>query len=197
MSRGIFLKTSKKNEKVPLENSEKNFRKSKSDKIIVMLLIVVLAISSYFFLKEYIGQKNENDIYKNLQDDVKSIDNSLFNNNENNEDLVKYKNYNFYKNHKYIKFYTLSENKEKSIENTYEIVFAFKTIAYSDNGFKYYEYTNFKEKSTYNEFVENCRKLQLYDTGVNSSNEDKYITLSTCEYSQKNGRIVVVGKKIK
>lgn len=111
-------------------------------------------------------------------------------------DLVKYKNYNFYKNHKYIKLYTLSEDKNKTIENTYEIVYCFKTIAYSEQGFKYYNYTNFQNKDEYNEFVEKCRTMQFYDTGINTNYTDKFITLSTCEYSQKNGRMVVVAKKI-
>ena len=111
-------------------------------------------------------------------------------------DLVKYKNYNFYKNHKYIKLYTLSEDKNKTIENTYEIVYCFKTIAYSEQGFKYYNYTNFQNKDEYNEFVEKCRTMQFYDTGINTNYTDNFLTLSTCEYSQKNGRMVVVAKKI-
>ena len=45
--------------------------------------------------------------------------------------LDNYKNYNYYKNHKYIKFYTLEDN--KTTENDYEIVFAFKTIFQSMN----------------------------------------------------------------
>jgi sortase B len=108
--------------------------------------------------------------------------------------LEKYKNYNFYINHKYIKFYTIENG--KTIENIYEVMIAFKTIAYSDTGFKYYSYNNFKNIEDYEKFVENCRKLEFYDTGVIGNNENKYLTLSTCEYSQKNGRMVVVAKKI-
>lgn len=111
-------------------------------------------------------------------------------------DLVKYKNYNFYKKHKYIKFYTLSRDKNRTIENTYEIVYCFKTIAYSDSGFKYYNYTNFQNEDEHNEFVEKRRTMQFYDTGINTNYTDKFITLSTCEYSQKNGRMVVIAKKI-
>ena len=83
-------------------------------------------------------------------------------------------------------------NSAKTIENTYEVMMAFKTIAYSDSGFRYYSYTNFQDKEDYTEFVEKCRELEFYDTGVNGTNIDKYITLSTCEYSRKNGRMVVI-----
>lgn len=35
----------------------------------------------------------------------------------------------------------------------------------------------------------------LYDTGVNAEYGDKLITLSTCEYSQNDGRLLVVAEK--
>lgn len=41
-----------------------------------------------------------------------------------------------------------------------------------------------------------CKELALYDTGVTAEYGDKLITLSTCEYSRNNGRMVVVAKKI-
>lgn len=84
----------------------------------------------------------------------------------------------------------------KTIENTYEVMIAFKTIAYSNTGFRYYAYTDFENYEEYEKIVENFRKLEFYYTGVVGTYQDKYITLSTCEYSQKNGRMVVVGKKI-
>lgn len=116
-------------------------------------------------------------------------DNSMF------AQLENYKNYKFYKNHKYIKLYTI-DNNNTTIENTYEVMIAFKTIAYSDQGFRYYLYTDFQNKEEYEEFIENCRKLEFYNTGIVGTNKDKYITLSTCEYSQKNGRMIIVAKKI-
>ena len=115
-------------------------------------------------------------------------DNSMF------SELVNYKNYNYYKNHKYIKFYTLKDG--QTIENTYEIVIAFKTIVYSDNDFKYYNYTNFYSEQELNSFVDSCRDLEFYNTGTKINYGDNLITLSTCEYSQKNGRMVIVAKKI-
>ena len=115
-------------------------------------------------------------------------DNSMF------SSLVNYKNYSYYKNHKYIYFYTLRDG--QTIESTYEIVIAFKTIAYSDKGFKYYNYTNFYDEQEFNSFVEKCHNLEFYNTGADLKYGDKLITLSTCEYSQKNGRMVIIAKKI-
>lgn len=35
----------------------------------------------------------------------------------------------------------------------------------------------------------------MYDTGVTAKYGDRLITLSTCEYSAQNGRLVVVAKR--
>lgn len=43
---------------------------NKKCKIILMLLIVILAISSYFFIKEIAENKKENDMYNDLQEIV-------------------------------------------------------------------------------------------------------------------------------
>ena len=115
-------------------------------------------------------------------------DNSMF------AQLDNYKKHSFYENHKYIKFYSYYNG--KTTEKTYEVAIAFKTVVYSDKGFKYYNYTNFSDVQELNDFIENCRKLEFYNTGIDINYGDKLITLSTCEYSQKNGRIVVVAKQI-
>ena len=44
-------------------------------------------------------------------------------------------------------------------------------------------------------YIENCKKIQLYDTGISAKYGEQLITLITCEYSQENGRMVLVAKK--
>ena len=46
------------------------------------------------------------------------------------------------------------------------------------------------------DYVEQCKELSIYDTGVTAEYGDKLLTLATCEYSNTNGRLVVVAKKI-
>lgn len=103
-------------------------------------------------------------------------------------ELENYKKKEFYENHKVINFFTM-ENCEK-----YEIIYVFKTVA--EKGFKYYKYYNLKERGEFETFVKQCSKLSLYDTEQSAEYGDKFITLSTCEYSQENGRLVVVAKRI-
>ena len=40
-------------------------------------------------------------------------------------------------------------------------------------------------------------EMSLYDTGVTAEYGDQLLTLSTCDYQEKNGRFVVVARKIK
>ena len=49
---------------------------NKSSKIILMLLIVISAISSYLFISEWAENKKENDIYEDLQQIIKNKKNS-------------------------------------------------------------------------------------------------------------------------
>ena len=92
--------------------------------------------------------------------------------------------------YKTIQFDTLTQHGE------YEIIAVFKTVAYSSNGFRYYDFVDAEDEEAFNAYVEKCKELALYDTGVTAEYGDRLITLSTCEYSAQNGRLVVVAKKV-
>ena len=104
--------------------------------------------------------------------------------------LENYKSKSFYEEHKSIQFDTLTEQAE------YEIVAVFKTVAYSPEGYRYYDYVGGEDEKAFTEYVAKCKELSLYDTGTNAMYGDRLITLSTCEYSAQNGRLVVVAKKV-
>ena len=107
--------------------------------------------------------------------------------------LMKYTKKSFWEEHKTIVFDTLEEHKE------YEVMAAFKTVVYSDSpeSFKYYHFVDAENEEEFNAFVEKSKELSFYDTGVEAEYGDKFITLSTCEYSKKNSRMVVVAKRVK
>lgn len=110
------------------------------------------------------------------------------------EDLIKYKEEEFYKEHPIIRFTTTSEDCE------YEIIAVFLSrVYYKDekNVFRYYYFINAENEQEYNEYVQNCKKASLYDTGKTAEYGEQLLTLSTCEYSQTDGRFAVVAKKIK
>lgn len=103
--------------------------------------------------------------------------------------LEEYKSQSFYEEHKTVQFDTLTQH------NEYEVIAVFKTVAYSSEGFRYYDFVNAENEDEFNAYVEKCKELALYDTGVTAEYGDRLITLSTCEYSAQNGRLVVVAKK--
>lgn len=105
-------------------------------------------------------------------------------------ELTNYKDKDFYNAHRYIQLDTLTE------QRTYEVISAFKTVAYANNGFKYYEFVDADSQEDFSAYIEKCQALSFYDTGVRAEYGDKLITLSTCEYSKNNGRFVVVAKLI-
>ena len=105
-------------------------------------------------------------------------------------DLTYYEDGDFYKEHQIIHFDTKLDYGE------YEVIAVFKTVAYSDDGFKYYKFTDAEHWTEFDSFIAECKALQLYETGLRAEYGDKLLTLSTCEYSRDNGRLVVLAKKI-
>ena len=104
--------------------------------------------------------------------------------------LEDYKSKEFYENHNIIEFITLDENEK------YEIFAVFKTVVYRKDTFKYYDFVNFNNEDEFNIFINKCKELSFYETNIKPKYQDKLITLSTCEYSNKNGRLVIIARKI-
>ena len=103
-------------------------------------------------------------------------------------ELENYKSQEYYSNHKFIKFYTLEEYRE------YEIIAIFKTIA--NTGFKYYNFINDINEAEFDTFVSKCKELSFFNIDKIAVYGDDLLTLSTCDYSSKNARLVIVAKKI-
>ena len=109
------------------------------------------------------------------------------------QDLLKYEDENYYKEHPTIQFTTVNE------DCTYEIITVFKSRVYyksEQNVFRYYYFINAENEEEYNNYVEESKKASLYDTGKTAEYGDQLLTLSTCEYSQEDGRFVIVAKKV-
>ncbi len=95
----------------------------------------------------------------------------------------------FFQTHRYIDFDTVDE------PGRYEIFAVFKLSADSSD-FAYHEFIYAQDAAEFEQYVSECRARSLYDTGVTAEFKDKLITLSTCEYTYRNGRLVVVAKKV-
>lgn len=110
------------------------------------------------------------------------------------QDLLKYKEESFYIEHPTIRFTTINEDCQ------YEIISVFLSrVYYKDEKdvFRYYYFINANNEAEYNNYVEKSKKFSIYDTGKSAEYGEQLLTLSTCEYSQEDGRFVVVAKKVK
>lgn len=95
--------------------------------------------------------------------------------------------------HPYIWFDTIYE------KGTYEVMYVFRSRVYNESEivFKYYQFVDANSQQEFDSYMEEMASMSLYDTGVTAEYGDQLLTLSTCDYQEKNGRFVVVAKKIK
>lgn len=104
--------------------------------------------------------------------------------------LDSYKSEEFYHEHPRILYSTLHG------DETYQVIAAFATPVYTGKDFAYYSFVKAENEAEYDSFVRACLERSFYDTGDMAVYGEKLLTLSTCEYSQKNGRMVVLAKKV-
>ena len=105
--------------------------------------------------------------------------------------LLKYQQKDFWQRNPVISFNTLYEEQE------YEVVAAFYDKVYkkSDTNFKFYQFYDTSDQSSFDEAMAYYREHALYDTGVTAQCGDLFLTLVTCAYQTENGRFVVVARK--
>lgn len=106
-------------------------------------------------------------------------------------ELDKYKDEDYYREHKYLEFYTRTEKRE------YEVIAVFYSQVFyqTDIVFKYYNFFEADDQEQFDYFYNNIKELSIYDTGVSAEPGDNFITLSTCAYQVEDGRFVVIAKE--
>lgn len=109
-------------------------------------------------------------------------DNSMF------KQLNGYKEEIFYKEHPNIKLYIHEQKYE------YEITAVYVTDV--ANGGGYYNYLHWNtRKEQLNYLQQKMAGYQIYDTGKKVMETDELLSLSTCEYSSDNGRLIVQARR--
>lgn len=64
------------------------------------------------------------------------------------------------------------------------------------DGQSIFKLINCTDETEFGTYMEYLKDRSLYDTDITAEYGDKLITLTTCEYSQNNGRLAVVGRKV-
>lgn len=108
-------------------------------------------------------------------------------------ELTKYKDREYYETHSTIRFDTIYEEAE------YEIVSVFISKVYhkGENVFKYYDFTQAESAKEKEEYSSNIKRLSIYDIDIQLRETDQFLTLSTCDNTEKDARFVVIARKIK
>ena len=110
--------------------------------------------------------------------------------------LLKYKDIEFWKTHRYIIFNTLTS------KGIYEISIVANEIVYydeakiPDGAYLFYKHSNLDSKGDFDEYVNELKKNSYFDSNISLEYGDELLTLVTCDYVQENSRLVVVAKKI-
>ena len=78
-------------------------------------------------------------------------------------------------------------------------MYVFRSRVYREEEivFKYYQFIDANSEQEFDSYMSEMASMSLYDTGVTAEYGDQLLTLSTCDYQEKNGRFVVVAKKVK
>lgn len=94
--------------------------------------------------------------------------------------------------HKYIQFNTIYEKR------TYEIVaVCLSEVQYQDeDAYRYYDFITSTSAQDLQDFVENVDTLAVYGNADGLTQQDKLLTLSTCNSYTEDGRLFVVAKQV-
>lgn len=106
--------------------------------------------------------------------------------------LDRYSEEGYYEEHPYIQFDTIYE------KGIYQVMYVFRSHVYSEDeiAFKYYQFIDVNSEQEFDSYMQEMAAMSYYDTGVTAEYGDQLLTLSTCDYQEKDGRFVVVAKKI-
>lgn len=100
--------------------------------------------------------------------------------------LLNYKDKNFFNDHKVIEMSSLNGNYK------WEIFSVFVT----DVNYFYLD-THFENADEYSNFLKDLKSKSMYNTETEITGNETILTLSTCDYTRKDGRFVVQAKLVK
>lgn len=100
-------------------------------------------------------------------------------------DLLKYREHAYFKEHNIIHFITPDGVQE------YEVI----AVSKVKNDDDWYGYTSQTDKESFDNLISHIKDKSLYFTQNEIQYGDHFLTLSTCEYSQTNGRLIVIAKR--
>lgn len=102
--------------------------------------------------------------------------------------LEKYKDKEFYEKNKIITVYIESE------KYTYEVFGANAISAIYD--YELYDFSRLETEEGYKKYIEEIKSKMAYETNAEPKGNEPLLLLSTCDYTKKEGRMIVIAKRI-
>ena len=156
--------------------------------------------SQYYLRRDFQGDYNDHGVpFLDYRADLKKPSDNLIIYGHNMrdgtmfEELLHYKELDYYKAHPLIRFDSVYE------EANYRVVAMFITNTLKSHGelFEYHNFINSPSDDAFDEFLYGIRIRSILNTGVDVQAGDKLLTLSTCSYEFKGARFVVVARKLR
>lgn len=156
--------------------------------------------NTYYLKRDFYQKSNRHgSIYLDYETDVQKPSANMILYGHNMKDgqmfgeLLQYKKLEYYQQHPVVQFDTLYR------QGAYKIISIFITSTNPADGdlFYYNSTVNMTEPDEIQEFVNEVRRRSLIDTTVDVQNTDTLITLSTCDYSFKDSRFVIVARRVR
>ena len=106
--------------------------------------------------------------------------------------LKQYEGEAFFRAHSVVWFDTLYET------GKFEIIAVLRTRILNEGeaGFRYYQLFRFETEQQYKDCEAFINQNRIHGQQIQLTKDDELLMLSTCEYTQDNGRLVVVGRRI-
>ena len=157
---------------------------------------VVQAVDNFYYLHHNFNQETAScgSIFLDCRNDIdlpqehlilyghQMKDGSMF------KELNGYKDQEFFKEHPKIILYLRDK------KYIYDVAAVYVTNIANSGG--YYNFLHTKTRKEQIEYLQNqMAAYQLYDTGLTVTEKDELLSLSTCEYSSANGRLIVLAKR--
>lgn len=106
-------------------------------------------------------------------------------------DLLEYRNADFCTQNGLIRFDTPEESGQ------YQVAFVMLISVKEAEEFPYHQAIKFENEESFNDYLQKCEKYAVWSSTQKPVFGAKLLTLSTCEYTKNNGRLVVVAQQVK
>ena len=113
-------------------------------------------------------------------------------------DLQEFDAKEFWEEHRTFEFDVYYPENDETDHGIYEIIAVSRSEikAEDSDAFKYYQYAGYTDEEKFYEYVDGVKAESSYDIGVMPQYGEQLVTLSTCAYHTKEGRMYIVGRRV-